>query len=270
LEHLFSIGILHRDISTGNIMCDWRGGRFWVVLNDFDLAGKTPNDSNSNTSRHRTGTLPFMSLELLIRRELTHRLRHDLESLFYVAVWWAVKTTAAKADRDKILASWNRGSMSNVAVAKKVFLSSSWKEYGIVFPRGFKKMVPGLTKLKAIFNSVNLTLRRMHDEEGAEAEDPFADDDDALSRMKAQQRFAKVFQLRGTKFHDGAEGIAVANNGPSDLGTLSATVAAPVESTTSSRSILKFDNIETLDGLITPAVFRNVLNQMPRRMVMDG
>ncbi|KIK58604.1 hypothetical protein GYMLUDRAFT_45212 [Collybiopsis luxurians FD-317 M1] len=77
--------ILHRDISIGNIMFkrDTKGNVLGV-LNDFDLAS-CPGHLDQPSSKHRTGTKPFMAYDLLTTNwERGHMYRHDLESLFYV------------------------------------------------------------------------------------------------------------------------------------------------------------------------------------------
>ncbi|KDQ23775.1 hypothetical protein PLEOSDRAFT_1086212 [Pleurotus ostreatus PC15] len=85
--------VLHRDISENNLL--WtksaknaKRGRTIGVLNDWDLA--TPVDAIGNSSKHRTGTGPFMALDLLAPEPPVHLYRHDLESLFYVLIWAAV------------------------------------------------------------------------------------------------------------------------------------------------------------------------------------
>lgn len=55
-------------------------------LIDADL-GKSVNKLGSPSSNHRTGTLPFMAKDLLVRDPPPHMYRHDLESFFYVLVW---------------------------------------------------------------------------------------------------------------------------------------------------------------------------------------
>ncbi|KAK0231483.1 hypothetical protein IW262DRAFT_1292362 [Armillaria fumosa] len=77
--------ILHRDISMANIMY-WKDGEGNVfgVLIDFDLSSLIPIEEAK--SLRRTGTPPYMALDLLKERKDSgpHLYRHDLEALFYV------------------------------------------------------------------------------------------------------------------------------------------------------------------------------------------
>ena len=88
-------GILHRDLSLNNIM--WRlieqmdankksEQKVYGVLTDYDLSSWTEDLKNGykNTSLQRTGTPPYMALELLDETSSVHLYRHDVESLFYV------------------------------------------------------------------------------------------------------------------------------------------------------------------------------------------
>ncbi|KAG7440979.1 uncharacterized protein BT62DRAFT_909529 [Guyanagaster necrorhizus] len=97
-------GILHRDISPGNIM--WRrtvDGHLRGVLNDFDLSAYRHDTGPS--LRQRTGTLPYMAFELLIDDENghppKHLYRHDVESIFYVILLLCCRyMVVAKQDLD--------------------------------------------------------------------------------------------------------------------------------------------------------------------------
>ena len=77
--------ILHRDISLNNLMLRKEGDKAYGVLNDFDLA--VDADVKSASSKQRTGTKPFMAIDLLRDHPSVHMYRHDLESMFYVLVW---------------------------------------------------------------------------------------------------------------------------------------------------------------------------------------
>lgn len=85
--------ILHRDASNGNFMFrrDPITGKCTGVLNDYDHAvilSEAP--SNQTHKTHRTGTLPFLAVDLLGPSYRYHLLRHEIESSFYVLIWHAI------------------------------------------------------------------------------------------------------------------------------------------------------------------------------------
>jgi serine/threonine protein kinase len=89
-QSLYKAGnILHRDISSNNIIItepDVAGG-FKGMLIDLNLAKE--RDSGPSGARHQTGTVQFMAVEVL--RNADHTYRHDLESFFYVLLWMGVR-----------------------------------------------------------------------------------------------------------------------------------------------------------------------------------
>jgi serine/threonine protein kinase len=92
--HAYTTGkVLHRDLSENNLMFDQLDGEtIKGILNDWDMAsllddvGEVP----ISTARHRTGTIPFMAIDLLQAKPPIHLYRHDLESFFYILVWAAI------------------------------------------------------------------------------------------------------------------------------------------------------------------------------------
>ena len=57
--------IIHRDISISNLMCRRLGdGKIQGVLNDWDVASTSRTESGSDHTNMRTGTMPFMSIDL--------------------------------------------------------------------------------------------------------------------------------------------------------------------------------------------------------------
>ena len=60
-------GVLHRDISEGNLMFARRAMIVNGILLDFDNSSDVDEDGNveSSTAQQRTGTAPFMARELL-------------------------------------------------------------------------------------------------------------------------------------------------------------------------------------------------------------
>ncbi|KAI0339741.1 hypothetical protein BDW22DRAFT_583802 [Trametopsis cervina] len=134
--------ILHRDISDSNIMYEPRSGQDWFVLIDFDLAVRVDKKGKplGPTSRHRTGTLPFMAVDViedmhLVATEadykpIVHCVRHDFESLLWVCLYFGIKTLSPNTPnrkveeekRRKYLAKWETGDCDDIHATKlKVF-----------------------------------------------------------------------------------------------------------------------------------------------------
>ena len=81
------------------------GDNVYGVLIDFDLGVHVDENGHSlgHSSLHRTGTLPFMAVELISDLAETydtsdttitqqqHCVRHDFESLFWVSLWCAIR-----------------------------------------------------------------------------------------------------------------------------------------------------------------------------------
>ena len=76
--------ILHRDISENNIIITdpKKANGFTGMLIDLDLTKEIGSEQIGET--HPTGTMEFMSIEVL--RKVPHSYRHDVES-FYVLLW---------------------------------------------------------------------------------------------------------------------------------------------------------------------------------------
>ena len=91
------------------------------------------------TSKHRTGTAPFMAYELLYldsNATYQHGLHHDLESCFYCIIWHGVgyktnkKFTKLKmiqtmqlVRKADILRDWRVGAWKNIASSKYSFVT---------------------------------------------------------------------------------------------------------------------------------------------------
>ena len=81
-------GIKHRDISISNLMCRrLEDGSVQGVLNDWDVASTSHTESDSEHTNMRTGTMPFMSIDLHEDPPPVHMERFEYESLFYVLYW---------------------------------------------------------------------------------------------------------------------------------------------------------------------------------------
>ncbi|KAJ3744745.1 protein kinase [Lentinula detonsa] len=121
-------GILHRDLSIGNIMFRRKDDKIYGVLNDFDLSSRVQDMDKGLLSNHRTGTRPFMSPELLNPNwKGGHYYRHDLESLFYIMVCIACRyeRPGVAAAEPRAYSKWFHGTDEEVRDNKTSFLCCS-------------------------------------------------------------------------------------------------------------------------------------------------
>jgi serine/threonine protein kinase len=114
--------ILHRDISLNNLMLRKENGIAYAVLNDFDLSVSA--DVKASSSKHRTGTKPFMAIDLLRGDPTTHLYRHDLESLFYVLVWISSRYHDGEEIVDPPLQHWAETDGLDLVDKKVAFITT--------------------------------------------------------------------------------------------------------------------------------------------------
>ncbi|KAG9021930.1 hypothetical protein FRB95_001135 [Tulasnella sp. JGI-2019a] len=93
IRELWEAGILHRDISFGNLLMTTRHPLRGFVI-DLGLAMWIGKDGKaqggSDVHHHLTGTLPFIAASLLPEDcdpRPPHAVGHDIESLFWVLLW---------------------------------------------------------------------------------------------------------------------------------------------------------------------------------------
>ncbi|TCD60147.1 hypothetical protein EIP91_010644 [Steccherinum ochraceum] len=112
--------IVHRDLSHSNILWDeGTTGRVVGVLNDFDLVSyRKPVTDTLPSSEQRTGTKPFMAIELLQDSPPIHDFRHDLESLFYVMLWHTRRYRGGRLVSSPPYEDWARDARTALRGAK--------------------------------------------------------------------------------------------------------------------------------------------------------
>ncbi|KAL5484866.1 hypothetical protein ACEPAI_7508 [Sanghuangporus weigelae] len=99
--------ILHRDISLHNLMVRYNGpDKIHGVLIDFDLASLGLPTPEGHFGR-RTGTRPYMSIDLLETETPLHLERHDWESFFYVICWIASHYSNGDQIETEAFNEWN-------------------------------------------------------------------------------------------------------------------------------------------------------------------
>lgn len=144
--------MLHRDVSVNNIMYTILNGQIYFILIDFDMAIVLPTKADPTlpaTSKHRTGTLHTMAQELISNASRSHKtgwkpiphlLRHDYESLFWIALWCVlvlIKNGLSSEEIDmhrEIVKKWERGSLDQIAGCKLDLSTKTLEESGITFP----------------------------------------------------------------------------------------------------------------------------------------
>ncbi|KAF7299379.1 Protein kinase domain-containing protein [Mycena indigotica] len=126
-ETAFDAGVLHRDISEGNILFDERTmeqdlpDAFLVDWDYAELVGGGPDKFEDGTLTGRmpvdreerdkslkrfTGTFPFMALETIDveaqDEAFRHQSHHDLESLYWVLIWMSLRHTVHIDPKDEL------------------------------------------------------------------------------------------------------------------------------------------------------------------------
>ncbi|KAJ7439810.1 hypothetical protein B0H11DRAFT_555042 [Mycena galericulata] len=107
----FEAGVLHRDISEGNVLFEEAEKQFHAFLVDWDYAEFTeaglanfnawfPERREANASyesinkslKDMTGTMPFMAIAIM-GNKTAHGPHHDLESFYWLLVWMVLRHT---------------------------------------------------------------------------------------------------------------------------------------------------------------------------------
>ncbi|KAF8217834.1 hypothetical protein K438DRAFT_1656778 [Mycena galopus ATCC 62051] len=143
--------IIHRDVSLTNLMYHEIDGDVYGVLNDFDLALRL-GDMGDATSKQRTGTKPYMAIDLLVDSPPNHLYRHDLESFLYVLVFLTCQIEGSD------LAKWKDQTIAQLEAAK----ASAIARKG--FPANknhFEKFNSWIVDLTDLFGT-GLNNRRVH------------------------------------------------------------------------------------------------------------
>ena len=151
-------GIIHRDISISNLMCRrLEDGSVQGVLNDWDVASTSHTESESEHTNMRTGTMPFMSIDLHEDPPPVHMERFEYESLFYVLYWICLSYSDGKLlpekERHSTFADWPIWNSDNykVVLNSKTGLQGNDKIFENVdeFPAMYRPLIqPWLARLQ--------------------------------------------------------------------------------------------------------------------------
>ncbi|KAK4207648.1 hypothetical protein QBC37DRAFT_476391 [Rhypophila decipiens] len=143
-------GLLHRDISIGNLMISKDRGGFLI---DLDLAVREQR-VGATGAKGKTGTRAFMAIGALLGEQ--HSFMHDLESFFWVLFWICIHSDGP--GQGKVLTGydkWNFADTWTLAMIKKGTIGDERdfiKEAQENFTLCYQPMVPWVIKLrKAVF-----------------------------------------------------------------------------------------------------------------------
>ena len=118
LHLLWKIGNAHSDINFSNMISYGYGnnGKPMGALDNLGsvlIAATRSCHRKTRKSSERTGTIPFMALDLLDFPGYTRRFRHDFESAIWCLAWQTVETKPK---------SWFRGPLESASRARGDFL----------------------------------------------------------------------------------------------------------------------------------------------------
>lgn len=143
-KSLFDAGILHRDISIGNILLTNKDDGFLI---DLDLAVKT-RDYQASGAPSKTGTKIFMAIGALSSEP--YSFMHDLESFFWVLFWICIhydgldEKGKVKHRKAREYEKWNYATTGELADIKRglVVEEKRFNEATTGFTTTFQSLVP--------------------------------------------------------------------------------------------------------------------------------
>ncbi|KAJ7157624.1 kinase-like domain-containing protein [Mycena crocata] len=178
--------ILHRDVSRSNLMYHEKGGNIYGVLNDFDLAVPVTRLPRS-TSKQRTGTKPYMAIDLLASLPPIHLYRHDLESLMYVMAFLICRIPGSAME------NWNSMDVVNLYSRKLQVITTGFPP---PINDTFKPLFVKLNKLRLMFGE-GLLKRSNYEAElmGADIPGPASNfDANTLGGCVSFAKFAAILE----------------------------------------------------------------------------
>ncbi|KAI5859479.1 hypothetical protein GGS23DRAFT_607519 [Durotheca rogersii] len=152
-ESLYRAGILHRDISTNNLMIneDASNPSWPSFLIDLDLAIKTQRQGVSG-AKGMTGTKAFMATGALLGERRSFM--HDLESFFWVFLWICIHYDGPGKDVGQTeFEMWNYMSVEDLATREKGQVTHEGdfiERVESAFTPYFQPLVPWVNQLRRV------------------------------------------------------------------------------------------------------------------------
>lgn len=141
-------GLLHRDISIGNLMVD-KDNRGFLI--DLDLAIPEQRVGASG-AKGKTGTRAFMAIGALLGEQ--HSFMHDLESFFWVLFWICIHCDGP--GEGKVVAQFDKWNYADTEELAKLKLGTVAKEAIFMktitdnFTLYYKSLIPLLNALRRV------------------------------------------------------------------------------------------------------------------------
>lgn len=153
-------------------MCDFQdNGKPYFILNDFDLATVVTEqgEPRAATSNHRTGTLPFMAIELILdmglhqEHAISHRVRHDFESLYWSSLWCTsriepVSDSVLKSRIEEKTLLWEAGEFATIASNKYLLMQKGSYFDDFPFTPKFASYRGLFDQWRCLFSTANAEL----------------------------------------------------------------------------------------------------------------
>lgn len=172
-------------------MYENRNGHHHFVLIDFDMAVELPKDDTSSyvpSSKHRTGTLPFMAHELVadayqashnravIWVPIPHRLRHDFESLFWVSLWCILSLFRHGLSKQRlqlilgVLERFESGNLQFIASHRKDVAENPLEDFHVSMPPGTECLQRWLKAWNKVFSEARAVSQKYKYAEDSDSE----------------------------------------------------------------------------------------------------
>ncbi|KAI0062065.1 hypothetical protein BV25DRAFT_1885897 [Artomyces pyxidatus] len=185
----YQAGILHRDVSAGNIIIgpDGRG-----LMIDWDLAKKVSELNAPGRRKSRTGTWQFSSVALLQDPGAHHALQDDLESFMHVTTWIALRYCKSNLGRVRLGDRLYRLFDSGLRIGDQEFGGEGKLSQmaGALRPVARFPSSPGLNKLIKMLNKA-FDARYQDPEDSAsdfDSSDAEVDEDDRAKKARKHAR----------------------------------------------------------------------------------
>ncbi|KAL5484871.1 hypothetical protein ACEPAI_7513 [Sanghuangporus weigelae] len=188
--------ILHRDISLHNLMVRYNGPhKIHGVLIDFDLASLGLPTPEGHLGR-RTGTRPYMSVDLLREETPLHLERFDWESFFYVICWIASHYSGGDAVKTDAFNEWDEPDDKKLrSIKKELLVGLSEPNLDSVFTDFYKPLISWMDDIQSMFLAADQARKKFERVKAANPEDcSLVFDEETLGGHVTWEKFWEIIK----------------------------------------------------------------------------